>query len=147
MSTSMLLYIFVGVAGALLGVALYEVVRRSSASAKRAQEAEQSRQMIQNAQREAENIVKEAKLEAKDLIFQSKAELEKEQMAKLSEFATGASFCDRTVIVAVATFESTVASDARNVNESAPPKFGNVCCIRWTSCSSVCRWRRSTRRS
>jgi ribonuclease Y len=84
----MLLYIFVGLVCALLGVGLYEVVRRSSASAKRAQEAEQSRQAIQNAQREAENIVKEAKLEAKDLIFQSKAELEKEQKAKLLELAT-----------------------------------------------------------
>ena len=62
--------------------------RRSSANSKRAQEAEQSRQMIQNAQREAENIVKEAKLEAKDLVFQSKAELEKEQKAKLLELAT-----------------------------------------------------------
>ena len=88
MSTSMLLYIFVGLLGALLGVGLYEIVRRSSASAKRAQEAEQSRQMIQNAQREAENIVKEARLEAKDLIFQSKSELEKEQMAKLLELAS-----------------------------------------------------------
>jgi ribonuclease Y len=88
MSTSMLLYIFVGLIGALLGVGVYELVRRSSLTAKRAQEAEQSRQTIQNAQREAENIVKEAKLEAKDLIFQSKAESEKEQKAKLSELAT-----------------------------------------------------------
>ena len=88
MSTSILLYIFVGLIGALLGVGLYEVARRSSANSKRAQEAEQSRQTIQNAQREAENIVKEAKLEAKDLVFQSKAELEKEQKAKLLELAT-----------------------------------------------------------
>ena len=88
MSTSMLLYIFVGLIGALLGVGLYEVARRSSANSKRAQEAEQSRHMVQNAQREAENIVKEAKLEAKDLVFQSKAELEKEQKAKFLELAT-----------------------------------------------------------
>lgn len=88
MSTSMLLYIFVGLIGALLGVGVYELVRRSSLTAKRAQEAEQSRQTIQNAHREAENIVKEAKLEAKDLIFQSKAESEKEQKVKLSELAT-----------------------------------------------------------
>jgi ribonuclease Y len=88
MSTSMLLYIFVGLIGALLGVGVYELVRRSSLTAKRAQEAEQSRQTVQNAHREAENIVKEAKLEAKDLIFQSKAELEKEQKAKLLELAT-----------------------------------------------------------
>jgi len=88
MSTSMLLYIFVGLLGGLVGIGLYEVARRSSANSKRAQEADQSRQMIQNAQREAENIVKEAKLEAKDLVFQSKSELEKEQKAKLLELAT-----------------------------------------------------------
>ena len=88
MSTSIVLYIFVGLIGAFLGVGLYEVVRRSSMSAKRIQEAEQSRQMIQNAQRESENIVREAKLEAKDLVLQSKTELEKEQKAKLLELAT-----------------------------------------------------------
>jgi len=88
MSTSMLLYIFVGLISAVLGVGIYEVARRFSANSKRAQEAEQSRQMIQNAQREAENIVKEAKLEAKGLVFQSKTELENEQKAKLLELAT-----------------------------------------------------------
>ena len=88
MSTSIVLYIFVGLIGAFLGIGLYEVVRRSSMSAKRTQEAEQSRQMIQNAQRESENIVREAKLEAKDLVLQSKTELEKEQKAKLLELAT-----------------------------------------------------------
>ncbi|HET8721751.1 MAG TPA: ribonuclease Y [Nitrospira sp.] len=88
MSTSILLYIFVALIGAVLGVGLYELARRVSTNSKRAQEAEQSRQMVQNAQREAENIVKEARLEAKDLVFQSKAELEKEQKAKLLELAT-----------------------------------------------------------
>ena len=48
MSTSILLYIFVGLIGALLGVGLYEVMRRLSVNTKRAQEAEQSRQAIQN---------------------------------------------------------------------------------------------------
>ncbi|HLZ32483.1 MAG TPA: ribonuclease Y [Nitrospira sp.] len=88
MSTSIVVYIFVGLLGALLGVALYEGVRRSTAAAKKAQEEEQARHVVQNAQREAENIVKEAKLEAKDLIFQSKAESEKEQKAKLAELST-----------------------------------------------------------
>lgn len=88
MSTSIVVYVLVGIVGALLGVGLYEVVRRSTAVAKKAQEEEQSRHLIQNAQREAENIVKEAKLEAKDLVFQSKAELEKEQKAKLAELST-----------------------------------------------------------
>jgi ribonuclease Y len=72
----------------MLGVGLFEVIRRSSAARKRSQEEEQARQASQNAQREAENIVKEAKLEAKDLLLQSKAELEKEQKAKLGELFT-----------------------------------------------------------
>jgi ribonuclease Y len=87
MSTSIVMYILVGLVGAFLGAGLFELVRRSSVTAKRAQEADQARQTIQNAQREAENIVKEAKLEAKDLVFQSKAELEKEQKAKLLELS------------------------------------------------------------
>ena len=73
---------------ALLGVSLFEVVRRASIAAKKAQEEEQARHVLQNAQREAENIVKEAKLEAKDLVFQSKAEVEKEQKSKLAELST-----------------------------------------------------------
>jgi ribonuclease Y len=87
MSTSIVMYILVALVGAFLGAGLFELVRRSSATAKRAQEEDQARQTIQNAQREAENIVKEAKLEAKDLVFQSKAELEKEQKAKLLELS------------------------------------------------------------
>ena len=86
MSTSIVVYLLVGIVGALFGVGLYEVVRRSTAVAKKAQEEEQSRHLIQNAQREAENIVREAKLEAKDLVFQSKAELEKEQKATPADF-------------------------------------------------------------
>jgi ribonuclease Y len=88
MSTSIVVYLLVGIVGALLGVGLYEFLRRSTAVAKKAQEEEQSRHLIQNAQREAENIVRGAKLEAKDLVFQSKAELEKEQKAKLAELST-----------------------------------------------------------
>jgi len=88
MSTSLVIYLLVGLVGALLGVSLFEVVRRASIAAKKAQEEEQARHVLQNAQREAENIVKEAKLEAKDLVFQSKAEVEKEQKSKLAELST-----------------------------------------------------------
>lgn len=87
MATSMVVYLLVGLIGALLGVGLYEVVRRSSAAAKKVQEEEQARQIVKNAQREGENIIKEAKLEAKDLVFQSKAELEKEQKLKFAELS------------------------------------------------------------
>lgn len=85
--TSIIAYLLTGLVGGLLGVGLFELIRRSSGAAKKAQEEEQARQSVQNAQREADNIVKEAKLEAKDLLLQSKAELEKEQKAKIAELA------------------------------------------------------------
>jgi ribonucrease Y len=88
MSTSIVVYILVGLVGALLGAGLFEVIRRSSAAGRKSQAEEQARQAILNAQREAENIVKEAKLEAKDLLLESKAELEKEQKTKLGELLT-----------------------------------------------------------
>ena len=87
MSTSIIAYLLAGLVGGLLGIGIFELIRRSSSVKKKAQEEEQSRQAMQNAQREAENIVKEAKLEAKDLLLQSKMELEKEQKVKLAEFA------------------------------------------------------------
>lgn len=87
MSTSLVIYLLVGIVGAVIGAGLYELIRRSSAAAKQVQEEEQARHLVLNAQREAENIIKEAKLEAKDLVFQAKAELEKEQKAKLVELS------------------------------------------------------------
>jgi ribonucrease Y len=81
-------YLLIGLVAGLLGIGLYEAIRRMAGAAKQSQAQEQSRQTLQNAQREAENIVKEAKLEAKDLIFQSKAELEKEQKLKFAELST-----------------------------------------------------------
>src|SRR5215469_8817950 len=67
--------LLIGMVGAVIGIGLYEIICRMASAAKRSRAEEQSRQVVQNAQREAENIVKEAKLEGKDLILQSKAEL------------------------------------------------------------------------
>jgi ribonuclease Y len=88
MSTSIFAYLLTGLIGGLLGIGIFELIRRSSGAKKKVQEEDQARQAIQNAQREAENIVKEAKLEAKDLLLQSKEELEKDQKVKMAEFAT-----------------------------------------------------------
>lgn len=79
--------IVIGLLGAAFGAGLYELLRRRSASARRLQAEDQSVQIVQAAQREAETVLKEAKLEAKDLVFQAKAELEKEQKAKSVEIS------------------------------------------------------------
>ncbi|HXV68183.1 MAG TPA: Rnase Y domain-containing protein, partial [Nitrospira sp.] len=80
------MYIICTLIGALVGVGVFELVRRNMAAGKRAEEEEQARHAVQNAQREAENILKEARFEAKDLVFQAKSEAEKDQKAKLVEF-------------------------------------------------------------
>jgi ribonuclease Y len=86
-SLSVVAYIIIGLLGAVLGAGFYELLRRRSALAHRAVAEDQSKQILQSAQREAENLVKEARLEAKDLVFQSRIELEKEQKAKLAEIS------------------------------------------------------------
>ncbi len=86
-SNSIVMYLLMAIVGGLVGIGLFEVIRRSSAAAKKAHEEEQACQALQNAQREAENIVKEAELEAKELVLQSKVELEKEQKLKFAELS------------------------------------------------------------
>ena len=63
--TSIIAYLLTGLVGGLLGIGLFELIRRSLSATQKAQEGEQARQAVQNAQREADNIVKEAQLEAK----------------------------------------------------------------------------------
>ncbi|MEK6633885.1 MAG: Rnase Y domain-containing protein, partial [Nitrospirota bacterium] len=86
-STSLVAYILCGLIGALIGAGLLEVVRRQLASSKRTEAEDQAKHITQNAQREAETLIKEAKLESKDLIFQAKTDLEKEQKVRLAELA------------------------------------------------------------
>ncbi len=55
--------------------------------AKQAEAEDLAKQVVQNAQREAENVLKEARFEAKDLVFKAKSEFEQEQKAKLGELS------------------------------------------------------------
>ena len=73
--------------GAVVGAGVFEVLRRRVAGAKQAEAEDLVKQVVQNAQREAENILKEARFEAKNLAFQAKAEFEQEQKAKLGELS------------------------------------------------------------
>jgi ribonucrease Y len=86
-SSSLVVYILCALFGALVGIGIYEFVRRHMASAKRAEAEEQVKHVVQQAQREAETVLKEARLEAKDLLFQAKSEIEKEQKTKLGELS------------------------------------------------------------
>lgn len=86
-STSIIAYILCMIIGAVVGVGIFEVVRRNVAAGKRVELEEQAKHIVQNAQREADSVLKEARLEAKDLVFQAKAEWEKEQKAKLAELS------------------------------------------------------------
>lgn len=84
---STIIYILCALFGALVGVGIFELVRRNMAAGRRAEEEQQARYVVQNAQREAENILKEARFEAKDLVFQAKSEAEQEQKAKHVELS------------------------------------------------------------
>ena len=87
-STATMVYIILSVIfGAVVGAGVFEVLRRRVAGAKQAEAEDLVKQVVQNAQREAENILKEARFEAKNLAFQAKAEFEQEQKAKLGELS------------------------------------------------------------
>jgi ribonuclease Y len=87
-STGIVVYIILSVVfGAVVGAGVFEFLRRRMAGAKQAEAEDLAKQVVQNAQREAENILKEARFEAKDLVFKAKSEFEQEQKAKLDELS------------------------------------------------------------
>lgn len=87
-STAIVIYIILSVIfGAVVGAGVFELLRRRMTGAKQAEAEDLAKQVVQNAQREAENILKEARLEAKDLVFKAKSEFEQEHKAKLGELS------------------------------------------------------------
>ncbi|WP_447980678.1 ribonuclease Y [Candidatus Nitrospira bockiana] len=83
-----IIYVVVALLGAALGIGALAVLQRNKWAVQRQQADEHARQTVQGAEREAENLIKEAKLEAKDLLLQAKSDIEKEQKARLAEFAS-----------------------------------------------------------
>lgn len=87
-STAIVVYIILSVIfGAVIGAGVFELLRRRMTGAKQAETEDLAKQVVQNAQREAENILKEARFEAKDLVFKAKSEFEQQQKAKLDELS------------------------------------------------------------
>jgi ribonuclease Y len=78
-------YIIVALLAALAGIGAWEAFNRSSLRKRQAQAGEQARHLVQGAEREKDNLIKEARLEAKDLLLQGRAALEKEQKEKQAE--------------------------------------------------------------
>jgi ribonuclease Y len=85
--TDIVTYLAVAIVGAVLGIVINAVVQRKKLNAERNQTEEYVRHTRQGAEREAENVVKEAKLEAKDMLLQAKADVEREQKLKQGELA------------------------------------------------------------
>ena len=81
-TTTLTISIAVGVLGLVLGFVLNAIFQRNRLGSQRREVEEQTRQLMISAEREAENLTKEAKIEAKDLLFQAKAELEKKEKDK-----------------------------------------------------------------
>ena len=84
-STTIVISAIVGLLCLVLGIVLDGVLQRNRLATRRREVEEQTRQMVQAAEREAETVLKEATIEAKDLLFQAKAELEKKEKDKRSE--------------------------------------------------------------
>ena len=86
-STTIIISVLVGVLGLVLGFVLNGVFQRNRDASKRSEAEEHLRQVTQNAERDAEHILKEAKIEAKDLLFQAKSDLERKEKDKRAELA------------------------------------------------------------
>ena len=70
-----------------MGFVLNGVIQRNRETSKRLEAEEHLRQLTQNAEREAENLIKEAKIEVKDLRFQAKSDIERKEKAKRGELS------------------------------------------------------------
>ena len=81
----MIIPILAGVVGLALGFLLFKVFQQQMNAQRRSEAEVHIQQLTQNAQRDADNMVKEAKFEAKDLLFQAKSDLQTKEKNKRNE--------------------------------------------------------------
>ena len=86
-STTIVIPIIVGALSLVVGFVLSGIVQRNRDATKRSEAEEHVRQLTQNAERDAEHTLKEAKIEAKDLLFQAKSELARKEKDKRAELS------------------------------------------------------------
>ena len=84
--TTISISIFAAILGLLLGSVLYGLIQRKREANRQSEAEEHVRQLTQSAERNAEHIVKEAKIEAKDLLFQTKSDIERKEKEKRAEW-------------------------------------------------------------
>ncbi|MCA9465579.1 MAG: ribonuclease Y, partial [Nitrospira sp.] len=77
--------ILTGLVGIVIGLIGFKAFQQSLDAKRRTEAESQILQSTQNAQREAENVIKEAKIEAKDILFQAKSEIEAKEKEKRGE--------------------------------------------------------------
>ena len=90
----MIIPILAGVVGLALGFLLFKVFQQQMDAQRRSEAEVHIQQLTQNAQRDADNMVKEAKFEAKDLLFQAKSDLQTKEKSKRNEMQAA----DRKII-------------------------------------------------
>ncbi len=90
----MIIPILAGVVGLALGFLLFKVFQQQMDAQRRSEAEVHIQQLTQNAQRDADNMVKEAKFEAKDLLFQAKSDLQAKEKSKRNEMQAA----DRKII-------------------------------------------------
>ena len=81
-------YLLIGLVGFAVGFAIAYWVRQKSASHKIKAAEDEAGRIINDARRQAENLVKEARLEAKDRLFQMKSEFDAETRETRAELKT-----------------------------------------------------------
>ena len=85
--TTIIISILAAILGVVLGVVFYGIFQRKKEASRLSEAEENVRQLTHNAERNADHIVKEAKIESKDILFQAKSDIERKEKEKRAELS------------------------------------------------------------